>query len=257
MNEEQNPLESQQNAVPEGVINVTATADVTVEEPLADDAVLGGENNEADSSPTPESSTETVEPEVSPVAEPSSEEVIAVLQQDLASHRQELAEQSEQLDAFKKRYMGLAAEFDNFRKRTQREKEEQEKVIKGKTISELLAVVDNFERARTQIKPNSEGENDIHKSYQGVYKSLVDSLKRLGVAPMRPEGKPFDPQYHEAMLREPTNEHPEDTVIEELVRGYLLDDLVLRHAMVKVAVSKEDGEDSSPNAPTPPESVNA
>jgi molecular chaperone GrpE len=141
--------------------------------------------------------------------------------------------------------MSLAAEFDNFRKRTQREKEDQEKVIKGKTISELLGVVDNFERARTQIKPTSDGENEIHKSYQGVYKSLVDSLKRLGVAPMRPEGKPFDPMYHEAMLREPTNEHPEDTVIEELIRGYLLDDLVLRHAMVKVAVPQEDGEAST------------
>ena len=257
MNEEQNPLESQQNAVPEDVINVTAAADVTVEEGQSDEAGLGGENHEVPPSDSLESSAETPDTGVPPAPEPSSEDVIAVLQQDLASHRQELAEQSEQLDLFKKRYMSLAAEFDNFRKRTQREKEEQEKVIKGKTISELLTVVDNFERARTQIKPNSEGENDIHKSYQGVYKSLVDSLKRLGVAPMRPEGKPFDPQYHEAMLREPTNDHPEDTVIEELVRGYLLDDLVLRHAMVKVAVPKEDGEDSPPNAPTPPESVNA
>ncbi|MEB3159878.1 MAG: nucleotide exchange factor GrpE [Synechocystis sp.] len=256
MNEEQNPLESQQNAVPEDVVNVTATADVTVEEVPSDEAELGGETVAAPPSEATASAVETLELEVSPVPEPSSEEVIAVLQQDLASHRQELAEQSEQLDAFKKRYMSLAAEFDNFRKRTQREKEEQEKVIKGKTISELLSVVDNFERARTQIKPNSEGENDIHKSYQGVYKSLVDSLKRLGVSPMRPEGKPFDPQYHEAMLREPTNDHPEDTVIEELVRGYLLDDLVLRHAMVKVAVPKEDGDDSSSNAP-PPEATDS
>ncbi|MFM1842801.1 MAG: Heat shock protein GrpE, partial [Cyanobacteriota bacterium] len=237
MNEEQNPLESQQNAVPADVVNVTA--DVTVEEGQSDNTGLGGDNTENPTTESLENSAETTEPEISPVPELSSEEVIAVLHQDLASHRQELAEQSEQLDMFKKRYMSLAAEFDNFRKRTQREKEEQEKIIKGKTISELLAVVDNFERARTQIKPSSEGENDIHKSYQGVYKSLVDSLKRLGVSPMRPEGKPFDPKYHEAMLREPTNDHPEDTVLEELVRGYLLEDLVLRHAMVKVAVPKE------------------
>ena len=248
MNEEQIPLETQQDSVPEDVIDVTATADVAAEEAQSNDVVLGGDNSEATSPKSPESSAETVEPAVSPGLEPSSEEVIAVLQQDLASHRQELAEQSEQLDAFKKRYMGLAAEFDNFRKRTQREKEEQEKVIKGKTISELLAVVDNFERARTQIKPSSDGENDIHKSYQGVYKSLVDSLKRLGVAPMRPEGKVFDPQYHEAMLREPTNDHPEDTVIEELVRGYVLDDLVLRHAMVKVAVPKEESDEAPPDS---------
>ena len=255
MNEEQIPLETPQDSVSEDTINVTATAEVTVEAVQPEDAVLGGENSEATSSQTLESTAETLEPVVSPGGEPSSEEIIAVLQQDLASHRQELAEQSEQLDTFKKRYMSLAAEFDNFRKRTQREKEEQEKVIKGKTISEILAVVDNFERARTQIKPSSDGENEIHKSYQGVYKSLVDSLKRLGVAPMRPEGKPFDPQYHEAMLREPTNDHPEDTVIEELVRGYVLDDLVLRHAMVKVAVPKEESEESPPDSPATSETA--
>jgi molecular chaperone GrpE len=245
MNEEQNPRESQQNVVPEDVINDTTLPNVTAEEARADDGVPGGENIDGATTDSPEGVTETVAQEAIPVAEPSSEEVIALLQQELASHRQELAAQAEQLDAVKKRYMSLAAEFDNFRKRTQREKEDQEKVIKGKTISELLGVVDNFERARTQIKPTSDGENEIHKSYQGVYKSLVDSLKRLGVAPMRPEGKPFDPMYHEAMLREPTNEHPEDTVIEELIRGYLLDDLVLRHAMVKVAVPQEDSEAST------------
>lgn len=72
---------------------------------------------------------------------------------------------------------------------------------------------------------------------------------------MRPEGKPFDPQYHEAMLREPTNDHPEDTVIEELVRGYVLDDLVLRHAMVKVAVPKEESEESPPDSPAASETA--
>ncbi|MFN9173431.1 MAG: nucleotide exchange factor GrpE [Synechocystis sp.] len=255
MNEEQIPLETPQDSVSEDAINVTAMAEVPVEAVQLEDAVLGGENSEATSSQTLESTAEALEQMAPTAGEPSREEIIAVLQQDLASHRQELAEQSEQLDTFKKRYMSLAAEFDNFRKRTQREKEEQEKVIKGKTISEILAVVDNFERARTQIKPSSDGENEIHKSYQGVYKSLVDSLKRLGVAPMRPEGKPFDPQYHEAMLREPTNDHPEDTVIEELVRGYVLDDLVLRHAMVKVAVPKEESEESPPDSPAASETA--
>jgi len=84
----------------------------------------------------------------------------------------------------------------------------------------------------------------IHKSYQGVYKTLVDSLKRLGVSPMRPEGQPFDPTYHEAMMRHYTDEHPEGTVVEQLVRGYTLGEQVLRHALVKVAAPKE----ADPNA---------
>jgi molecular chaperone GrpE len=174
-----------------------------------------------------------------PTEFPDSSQVIAALNQELENFKQQLEQQNQQADALKKRYISLAADFDNFRKRTQKEKEELETQAKCKAISELLAVVDNFERARTQIKPANDGEMGIHKSYQGVYKNLVDSLKRLGVSAMKPEGQPFDPAYHEAMLREYTNEYPEGTVIEQLVRGYTLDDRVLRHAMVKVAASQE------------------
>jgi len=81
----------------------------------------------------------------------------------------------------------------------------------------------------------------IHKSYQSVYKQLVESLKRMGVSAMRSEGQEFDPQLHEAVMREPTSEHPEGVIIEEFVRGYQLGERVLRHAMVKVAAPPEDG----------------
>lgn len=167
------------------------------------------------------------------------EQVIAVLKQEQEALQQQLAEQMQQVDAFKNRYISLAAEFDNFRKRTAKEKDDLESQVKCRTLSELLPIVDNFERARNQIKPANEGEMAIHKSYQGVYKSLVENLKRLGVSAMRPEGQPFDPTYHEAMLREPTDEFPEGTVIEQLIRGYMIGELVLRHAMVKVAAPQE------------------
>jgi molecular chaperone GrpE len=169
---------------------------------------------------------------------------IDALQEEIDTLKQQLEEQTQQVDAYKKRYITLAAEFDNFRKRTAKEKEELETKIKGKTLMEILGVVDNFERARTQIKPANDGEMGIHKSYQGVYKILVESLKRLGVSPMRSEGQPFDPTYHEAMMREYTDEHPEGTVVEQLVRGYTLGEDVLRHALVKVAAPKE----TDPNA---------
>ncbi len=163
-----------------------------------------------------------------------------------------LVELTQQIDSLKTQleerstqYMRIAADFENYRKRTSKEKEELETQIKRNTILELLPVVDNFERARSHLKPQSEGEMTMHKSYQGVYKQLVDSLKRLGVSPMRPEGQEFDPNLHEAVMREPTDEHPEGTVLEELVRGYYLGDRVLRHAMVKVAAPKED----TPSAP--------
>jgi molecular chaperone GrpE len=150
-----------------------------------------------------------------------------------------IAELTEQKDTVQNQYVRIAADFDNFRKRTAKEKEELELRIKCNTITDVLSVVDNFERARTQIKPQNDGELEIHKSYQGVYKQLVDTLKKSGVSPMRPEGQMFDPNLHEAVMRQPTEEHPEGTVIEELQRGYFLGDKILRHALVKVAAPIE------------------
>jgi molecular chaperone GrpE len=151
----------------------------------------------------------------------------------------QLEELNQQSESLKTQSMRIAADFDNFRKRTTKEKEELEQQVKRTTISELLPVVDNFERARSQIKPQTDGEMTIHKSYQGVYKQLVDCLKRIGVSPMRPEGQEFDPNLHEAVMREQTDEYQEGVVIEQLMRGYFIGDRVLRHAMVKVAAAAE------------------
>jgi molecular chaperone GrpE len=160
-------------------------------------------------------------------------------QSDIQALTAKLAEISNQRDAFQSQYLRIAADFDNFRKRNSKEREETEVRTKQATLVELLSVVDNFERARTQIKPQNDGELGIHKSYQGVYKQLVESLKRIGVSPMRPEGQQFDPNLHEAVMRQPTDEHPEGTVIEELQRGYYLGDRILRHSLVKVAAPPE------------------
>ncbi|MBD1842289.1 nucleotide exchange factor GrpE [Cyanobacteria bacterium FACHB-63] len=162
------------------------------------------------------------------------------LRSNYAAKEREIEGLKKQAEELNNQYMRIAADFENFRRRTQREREELETQIKCNTVKELLPVVDNFERARSQIKPQTESESNIHKSYQGVYKDMVDRLKKVGVAPMRAEGKEFDPNLHEAVMREPTSEHPEGTVVEELMRGYTLDDRVLRHAMVKVAAPPEN-----------------
>ena len=163
----------------------------------------------------------------------ASSELVADLERQITGLKAQLEDRTSQS-------MRIAADFENFRKRTSKEKEELENQIKGNTITELLPVVDNFERARSQIKPQTEAEMTIHKSYQSVYKQLVECLKRLGVSAMRAEGQEFDPLLHEAVMREPTADHPEGVVIEEFVRGYQLGDRVLRHAMVKVAAPPED-----------------
>jgi molecular chaperone GrpE len=162
------------------------------------------------------------------------------LRSSYAAKEREFEDMKAQADDRQSQYLRLAADFENYRRRTQREKEDLEAQIKCSTLVELLAVVDNFERARSQIKPDTDAEMNIHKSYQGVYKDFVDRLKKIGVSPMRAEGQPFDPNFHNAVMREPTADHPEGTVVEELMRGYVLGEKVLRHAMVKVAAPPED-----------------
>jgi molecular chaperone GrpE len=147
-------------------------------------------------------------------------------------------------EALRSQYMRIAADFDNYRKRQSRDQEELRLQIICNTLSEILPVVDNFDRARQQLNPQAEEAQALHRSYQGLYKQLVDVFKQLGVAPMRVEGEPFDPSLHEAVMREPSHDHPEDVVIEELQRGYQLHGKVLRHALVKVSMGPgPQGED--------------
>jgi molecular chaperone GrpE len=152
----------------------------------------------------------------------------------------------EQLDDRKQQYLRLYADFENFRKRTERDKEEQEGTITGKILKKILPVVDDFERAQLQISPKTDGEASIHKSYQSVYKQLLKCLKETGVVRMECVGQDFDPNFHEAIMQEPSTEYGDGIITEELRPGYLVsDDRVLRHSLVKVSSGKIDGDDSA------------
>ena len=152
---------------------------------------------------------------------------------DTEARLQQLEKEHENLNS---QYMRIAADFDNFRKRQTRDQDDLKIQLTCSTLSEILPVVDNFERARQQLNPEGEEAQALHRSYQGLYKQLVEVLKQLGVAPMRVVDQAFDPSLHEAVMREPSDEKPEDIVIEELQRGYHLNGRVLRHALVKVSM---------------------
>ena len=139
-------------------------------------------------------------------------------------------------ETLKNQYVRIAADFDNFRKRQSRDQDDLKVQLICKSLSAIFPIVDNFERARQQLKPESEEAQTLHRSYQGLYKQLVEVLKQQGVAPMRVLGQQFDPNLHEAVLKEPSQEEKEDIIIEELQRGYHLDGKVLRHALVKVSM---------------------
>ena len=162
---------------------------------------------------------------------------------DTETRLQQLEKEHETL---KSQYMRIAADFDNFRKRQTRDNDDLRIQLTCNTLGEILPVIDNFERARQQLTPEGEEAQALHRSYQGLYKQLVEVLKKLGVAPMRVVGQKFDPNLHEAVMREPSDIHQEDIITEELQRGYHLDGRVIRHALVKVSMGPgSQNEDSS------------
>ena len=220
-----------------------------------------------EATPFPQESAETLnapgEAEQAPAVEAAPEAETPAPEASVSTDpEQRVRELEAELEALKaehetvrSQYMRIAADFDNFRKRQSRDQDDLRVQIACSTLTEILPVVDNFERARQQLEPQAEEAQTIHRSYQGLYKQLVDVFKQLGVSPMRVECEPFDPNLHEAVLREPSDEHHEDVVIAELQRGYHLNGRVLRHALVKVSMGPgpSGGESAAPAESAPPE----
>lgn len=158
---------------------------------------------------------------------------------------------TEEASTGKDKLLRLNADFDNFRKRAEKERLSLASNIQGDVIESLLPMVDNFERAKTQIKIQTEGEEKIDKSYQGIYKQFVEIMKGFNVNVVNTVGKPFDPMLHEAIMREDSTLFEEGIIIEEFRRGFILGDKLLRPAMVKVsagpgpAKAAEDCENAS------------
>jgi molecular chaperone GrpE len=166
---------------------------------------------------------------------------------------QELSSLKQEHETVQSQYMRIAADFDNFRKRQARDQDDLRQQLVCSTLTDILPVVDNFERARQQLNPEGDEAQALHRSYQGLYKQLVDVLKQQGVARMEVVGQEFDPTLHEAVLREENQEHAEDIVCEELQRGYHRDGRVLRHAMVKVSMGPGPGHSSDEASDQPQE----
>ena len=200
---------------------------------------MSGDASTSEKEQTPVSGDAPVTPEpASDAHEATSAEAAAVLDpvdrmQQLEHELQTLKQEHETLNG---QYIRIAADFDNFRKRQSRDQDDMRQQLVCSTLTEILPVVDNFERARQQLNPEGEEAQALHRSYQGLYKQLVEVLKQQGVARMEVVGQEFDPNLHEAVLREESSEFAEDVVCEELQRGYHRDGRVLRHAMVKVSM---------------------
>jgi molecular chaperone GrpE len=132
----------------------------------------------------------------------------------------------------KDRYLRTLADYENFRKRNEREKADFFKHALGKVLNDILPVLDNFDRS---LEHAEEGD-EFHKGVLLIYKQLFETLQKHGLRPIDDVGVHFDPNIHEAVIREEDDSVPSHTVVAVLQRGYFLHDRLLRPALVKVAV---------------------
>lgn len=172
---------------------------------------------------------------------------IEEIEREMRETAQEAAEESESTDApasaepaadpatgedYKNRYIRAVADFDNFRKRNDRERADFARYATAGVLRDILPVLDNFDRA---LEHAEEGD-DFHKGVHMIYKQLFDVLQKHGLKVIDEVGGHFDPNIHEGVMREEDPSVPSHTVTAVLQRGYFLHDRLLRPAMVKVAV---------------------
>ena len=144
----------------------------------------------------------------------------------------ELEDAVRERDAHYERLLRVTAEFDNYRKRTERERRELIEQAAGDLLGDLLPVVDDLERA---LAAETEDGDAYRRGVEIIHRQLLDVMARRGVAPIEAVGADFDPALHQAVVHEPSDGHRDGEVVEELRRGYTLRQRLLRPSMVKVA----------------------
>jgi len=176
------------------------------------------------------------QPDIENVQEENSEEQIISIPKD--EYDQLLLSRANAAQALEK-MLRIQADFENSRKRLERDKTEFIKYANDQIISQLIPFVDDFKRAIAAADQTKDFDV-LHKGVEMILNHLLDLLKEKGITEIEAVGKMFDPAFHEAMLQVETDDHPENTIVEEFEKGYLLNNKVLRAAKVKVAKAKEE-----------------
>lgn len=145
-----------------------------------------------------------------------------------------LAEERAKYEEMKDRFLRSQADFDNYRKRMQKEREEMAKYASRSLLEKLLPAIDNLERAIDSSK-QSESFEMLAQGVEMVYRQIMDALREEGAVPLETVGKPFDPHFHQAVMQEESDQYESGIVIEEFQKGYMLKDKLIRPAMVKVS----------------------
>ena len=162
------------------------------------------------------------------------EETEAVEEPEMLKKKKKKDKMEEKIEELEDRVKRQMAEFDNFRKRTEKEKSHMYEVGARDVIEKILPVVDNFERGLASV-PEDQKENPVIVGMDKIYSQLMTTLTDLGVEPIEAVGGEFDPNYHNAVMHVEDEELGENVVAEEFQKGYMYKDTVIRHSMVKVA----------------------
>jgi molecular chaperone GrpE len=152
---------------------------------------------------------------------------------DLTEEQRKIQELEAKLDEMSQRNLRLQADYDNFRRRTREEQSASLKYKSQSLLEQLLPALDNFERA-LKIEATDEQAKTLMQGVEMVYRQLMDALKEEGLTHIPTTGEKFDPNLHQAVMQVEDSEFESNTVIEELQKGYMLKDRVIRPAMVKV-----------------------
>ena len=166
-----------------------------------------------------------------PEAQPAAEEAKEAAADDTAGVSDKA---KAKIDELNDKVMRQMAEFENYRKRTEKEKQSMFEVGAKSVIEKLLPIVDNFERGLASLS-EEEAQGGFAKGIEMVYKQLMEELSKLEVKPIEAVGKEFDPNLHNAVMHVEDEEAGENTVVEEFQKGYTYRESVIRHSMVKVA----------------------
>lgn len=181
------------------------------------------------------SETETSAQAAEQAAESAGAESLESLRAELETARARIAAGEERAREFQERQLRVAAEFDNFRKRSVRDREDAVRSANERLLRDLLPVVDNLERALA----SSGDASGLQTGVRLVHKQFVDALGRFGVKAFDSVGEKFDPSKHEALMQQETDQVPEGHVVSEMAKGYLLNDRLARPASVVVAKAPE------------------
>jgi molecular chaperone GrpE len=144
----------------------------------------------------------------------------------------------EERDALQERLLRRQAEFENYKKRVERERSEHSQFATAEVIREMLGVLDSFDLAIRNSNSEGSADGSMLRGFDLVYKQLLDTLGRFGLKAIDAKGQPFDPNFHQAISTVASDSVPENTIVEEFRRGYTLNGKLLRAAMVAVSAGK-------------------